>query len=229
MSETPESTLSVTDSIRGYVQQAFDNGIDLSVKSNRESMIKQFKDAFPKENPKTISTLFGKEIPKIAKAYNINPDDVKQKPAKKYSKDNEISITPTEQKSGIQTVSIKNPDVVGNQPTPIMQGQPQQYKYVVKSSQVSAFSNALFGIGQVFSEDLEDLTDDEAEDIGDLWQPILQEKIGNSEKGQTALAVGGTLGIVARKAKKAKDNRKIRKSKEAKERGTAIEPKKESG
>jgi len=67
---------------------------------------------------------------------------------------------------------------------------------------------------QVFSEDLEDLTKEESADLGDLWQPVAQAKLGNSDRGQAALAIGGTFGIMVRKAKKAKDNRKIRKEKE---------------
>ena len=134
MSESPDNNqISVIDRVREFLQQAFDNQIDLTVKSNRESMIKQFKEAYPNENPKTIQTLFGKEIPKMAQAYNVNPDDVKQQPAKKFTKSNQISVNIVEKKSTIRPVSIQNPAITGVQQgaKPIMSGigQPTQYKY----------------------------------------------------------------------------------------------------
>ena len=95
MSESPENNPpSVVDRVRDFIQQAFENQIDLGVRSNRDSLIKQFKETYPKENQKTISTLFGKELPKIAIANNIDPAKVKQKPAKQYTKDNDIKINP---------------------------------------------------------------------------------------------------------------------------------------
>jgi len=164
-------------------------------------------------------------IPKVAKAYGIEPDTVKKEPSKKFSKGLEGKKQIQEKKSGMQTVGIKNTNIVGQDGKPVVTGQ-QQFKYEIKSSQLAAFSNSMFGLFQVFSEDLEDLTDSESADLGDLWQPVAQAKLGNSDRGQAALAIGGTFGIVARKAKKAKANRKIRKEKEAKDKGTNI--KKES-
>jgi len=228
MSATESPTISAVDRVRGFLQQAFDNNIDLTVKSNRESMIKQFKELYPNDNQKTVQTLFGKEIPKMAKAYNINPDDVKQQPAKKFSKSNEITINATEKRSSIQSVKIQNPSIVGADPNkPVIAGigQPVNYKYEIKSSQVSAFSNSIWGFAQLFCEDLEDFTEDEANDIGDLCQPYLQTKIGNSDRGQATMMVGGVLGITARKAKTARVNRKIRKAKESEEKNK--EPKKD--
>lgn len=95
-SEESNPNFSLSDNVRSFIQQAYDNSIDLTVKSNREEMVKQFKDNFPDQNPKTIHILFSKEIPKIAKAYNIDPDNVKQKPSKKFTKDNEIKVNPKE-------------------------------------------------------------------------------------------------------------------------------------
>ena len=218
---------SLSDNVRSFIQQAYDNKIDLTVKSNREDMVKQFKEHFPKENPKTITTLFSKETPKISKAYGINPDDVKREPAKKFTKSNEIKTQPQEKKSGLKIVGMQNPALVDKNGKPIVvgtTGQTPVYKYEIKSSQISAFGNAALGLMQLFSEDLEDFTPSESDDIGDLWQPVAQAKLGNSDKGQTMLAVGGTFGILARKAKTAKANRKVRKEKEAQERGTEIEP-----
>ena len=219
----PESTFSLSDNVRSFIQQAFDNKIDLTVASNRKDMINQFKKAFPDEKADTIRVLFSQEIPKIAKAYGLNPDDVKKEPAKKFAKGLEKKTQIKEQKSNVKTVGIKNPAIVGTDGKPVVAGQPQAYKYEIKSSQLSAFSNSVYGLFQVFSEDLEDLTEDESADLGDLWQPVAQAKLGNSDRGQAALAVGGTFGIVARKAKKAKENRKVRKKKEAKEKGTDLE------
>ncbi len=225
-SEESPNTLSLSDSVRSFIQQAYDNKIDLTIKSNREDMVKQFKEHFPNENAKSIRVLFSQEIPKIAKAYNINPDDVKKEPSKKFSKDNEINVKSTEKKSGVKTVGVQNPAIVGNNGKPMIggAGQVTQYKYEIKSSQLSSFSNAMYGMFQVFSEDLEDLTDSESKDLGDLWQPYAQSKLGNNDRGQAVLAVGGTFGIMARKAKKAKANRKERKEKESKEKGTELEP-----
>ena len=222
MSSEPQTNFSLSDQVRSFIQQSFDNNIDLSIESNRKNMIKQFKEAFPDANANTVRTLFSQETPKIAKAYNINPDDVKREPAKKFTKDNEIKVKPTEKKSGIKTVSIQNPTVAGKI------GQLTQYKYEIKSSQLSSFSNAMYGMFQVFSEDLEDLTESESKDLGDLWQPVAQARLGNSDRGQAALTVGGTFGIMARKAKKAKQNRKIRKQKEKqKEKQESVTPTKD--
>ena len=177
-------------------------------------MIKQFKESYPKEKPTTVDSVFSREIPKIAKSYGVNPDDVKKSPAKKFSKDNEITVTTTEKKSGVK-VGIQNPAIISKDGTPKIIGTGvQPYKYEIKSSQLSSFSNAMYGMFQVFSEDLEDLTESESKDLGDLWQPYAQTKLGNNDRGQAVLAVGGTFGIMARKAKKAKQNRKERKEKE---------------
>ncbi|MCJ8305445.1 MAG: hypothetical protein HRU07_00155 [Nitrosopumilus sp.] len=229
MPEDGESQeFSLSESVRSFIQQAFDNKIDLSVPSNRKEMIKQFKEAYPKEKQSTIDPIFSREIPKIAKSYGVNLDDVKKTPAKKYSKNNEINVNATEKKSGVKTVGIKNPGIVNKDGDgkPVIGGigQPVQYKYEIKSSQLSAFSNSFYSLFQVFSEDLEDLTESESADLGDLWQPVAQQKLGNSDRGQAALAVGGTFEIMARKTKKAKENRKLRKEKESKERGTTLEP-----
>ena len=225
-SEESPGNFSLSDNVRAFIQQAFDNKIDLTVESNRKDMMKQFKEAYPKANESTVRVLFSKEIPKIAKAYNINPDDVKREPAKKFTKDNEINVKSTEKKSGVKTVGIQNPTIIGKDGKPAIGGigQVTTYKYEIKSSQLSAFSNSIWGFAQIFCEDLEDFTESESKDIGDLTQPFLQAKIGNSDRGQGALMVGGLLGITARKAKKAKQNRKIRKEKEVKERGTNLEP-----
>jgi len=218
--ETTNPEFSLSDNVRGFIQQAYDNKIDLTIKSNRDDMIKQFKDNFPDQNIKSIRTLFSTEIPKIATAYGIEPDTVKKEPSKKFSKTLEGKTKPQEKKSEVKTVSIKNPAT-------LRQGSPeniqQAYKYEIKSSQVSAFGNALWSLPQVFSEDLEDFTDSESSDIGDLWQPVLQARLGNHDNGQLVLAAGGTLGIVARKSKQARANRKIRKEKEAKDKGTDLE------
>ena len=216
------SDFSLSDNVRSFIQQAFDNKIDLSIASNRKSMIDQFKNSFPNEKPDTIRVLFSQEIPKVAKAYGVSPDDVKKEPAKKFAKGLEKKTKPKEVKSDIKTVGIKNPALVGADGKPVLAGQ-QPFKYEIKSSQLSAFSNSVFGMFQVFSEDLEDLTESESADLGDLWQPVAQAKLGNSDRGQAALAVGGTFGIMARKAKKAKQNRKDRKEKESKEKGTELE------
>ncbi len=226
MDESQEFSLS--ESVRSFIQQAFDNKIDLSVPSNRKEMIKQFKESYPKEKQSTIDSVFSREIPKIAKSYGVNPDDVKKTPAKKFSKDNEINVNTTEKKSGVK-VGIQNPAIISKDEAPklIGAGQTTQYKYEIKSSQLSSFSNAMYGMFQVFSEDLEDLTESESKDLGDLWQPYAQTKLGNSNRGQAVLAVGGTFGIMARKAKKAKHNRKLRKEKEVKEKGTDLEPSRE--
>ena len=210
---------SLSENVRSFIQQAFDNKIDLSVPSNRKEMIKQFKENFPKVKPSTIDSVFSREIPKIAKSYGVNPDEVKKSPAKKFSKDNEITVNATEKKSGIKIVGIKNPGIVSKDGKPAIGevGQVTSYKYEIKSSQLSSFSNAMYGMFQVFSEDLEDLTEAESADLGDLWQPVAQAKLGNSDRGQAALAVGGTFGIMARKAKKAKENPKVRKQKEKQE------------
>ncbi|MBI1663914.1 MAG: hypothetical protein IS860_10650 [Nitrosopumilus sp.] len=221
------SDFSLSDNVRSFIQQAYDNNIDLKIESNRKDMIKQFKEAFPNENPKTISTLFSNEIPKVSKAYGISPDDVKQKPSEKFSSKLKSKTKPKEQKSNIKTVGISNPNIVGKDGKPVIVRagtQQTQYKYKIKSSQLSSFSNAMYGMFQVFSEDLEDLTESESQDLGDLWQPVTQAKLGNSDRGQAALAVGGTFGIMARKAKKAKQNRKVRKEKESKEKGQSLEP-----
>jgi hypothetical protein len=226
MDEPQEFSLS--ESVRLFIQQAFDNKIDLSVPANRKEMIKHFKEAYPKVKPSTIDPMFSREIPKIAKSYGVNPDDVKKSPAKKYSKDNEINVNATEKKSGVK-VGIQNPAIIGKDGTlpKIVGAGTQPYKYEIKSSQLSAFGNAFYGMFQVFSEDLEDLTESESKDIGDLWQPYAQTKLGNNDRGQAVLAIGGTFGIMARKAKQAKHNRKLRKEKESKEKGTNLEPSRE--
>ena len=222
MSSEPQTNFSLSDQVRSFIQQSFDNNIDLSVESNRKNMIKQFKEAFPDANANTVRTLFSQETPKIAKAYNINPDDVKREPAKKFTKDNEIKVKPTEKKSGIKTVSIQNPTVAGKI------GQLTQYKYEIKSSQLSALGNSIWGTAQLFCEDLEDFTESESKDIGDLTQPYVQAKIGNSDRGHGVLMAGGLFGIVAKKAKKAKENRKIRKQKEKqKEKQESVTPTKD--
>ena len=168
-SSDASSDFSLSDNVRSFIQQAFDNKIDLSVASNRKSMIDQFKKAFPDEKPDTIRVLFSQEIPKVAKAYGVNPDEVKKEPAKKYSKGLEGKTKPQEKKSGLE---IKNPNIVGKDGKPIVVGNgagvQAQYKYEIKASQLSAFSNSAFGMLQLFSEDLEDLTEAEAADLGDL-------------------------------------------------------------
>ena len=144
-------------------------------------MVDQFKEAFPNEKPDTIRVLFSQEIPKMAPAYGIDPDSVKKEPSKKFAKGLEKKTKPQEKKSGIE---IKNPTVAttdGN--TVKTKGQPIQYKYEIKSSQLSAFSSSVYGFFQVFSEDLEDLTEEESKDLGDLWQPVAQAKLGNSKEG----------------------------------------------
>ena len=124
-----------------------------------------------------------------------------------------MGINPKQQRSNVVSpVGISNPAInpAGiNIQTPFIQ---TQNPYNINSKQVGAFCDSIYNLFQALSEDLEDLTKDEKEDLGDLWTPFAQQYI-QSNKGMAVLAVGGTSGMMARKVKTARAKRKERKEK----------------
>lgn len=215
-----DEELSNSDAVRSYIQKHFDEKIDLSVGSNRTNMIKNFKKENPDMKSGTIDALFSREIPKVGKAYNFNKEDLTKKSPVKYDK-KKLGTEIIKKESDIKTignVGIKNPELnPASKEYQFDQTKKIQYRYEIKDTQVKAFCESVYGLFQLAAKDLEDFTESEADDLGDLWQPLVQEKFGNSAKGQAALAVGGTSGILIKKVKKAKSKRKIRLEQEAKD------------
>ena len=215
---TENEGLNVSDSVRSFIQKHFDEGIDLRIKSNRTEMQKKFQKENPNFNQSTVRALFSQMIPEIGKAYNYQKEDLTRKPPTKYDK-SKLGTKITKKPSDIKTVGIKNPKLDPNQRDSLFEAEfRKKYQYEIKDTQITAFCDSLYGLMQlIVAKDLDDLTEQESSDLGDLWQPIAQDKLGNSAKGQAALAVGGTSGIILKKVKKAKEKRKIRLEKESKE------------
>ena len=196
-------------------QSIFDKDPEFfKVQSNRTKAIKEFMENNPDEKKNTVQALFSRIVPKIAKSYNVEPEEVKRETPDKFSKDLKKNIT----KKPIAPPGIKNPVIDPNQKQSIVDGMPKKvYQYEIKQSQVKATCDAIYGIFEMISEDIPELTEEESNDLGDLWQPVAQDKLGNSSRGQAALAVGGTAGIITKKVKEARANRKTRLEKESKE------------
>ena len=208
---------SITETLRSEITTKFDESPEFfSDKKNRISLKKELKSKYPDENPSTIDSIISRELPKIAKSYNLPESAVKDSPKQKFSKS--LSIKTKEKKSNIELPEVKNPKL--NPEIASQNIQPSPYN--ITEGQTSAFCDALYRLGQAIYSDLDDLSDEEKKDLGYLWGPLTQTRI-TGERGLAVLAVGGTAGIVARKIRDARKKKKETKTSEKK-----IEPPKET-
>lgn len=206
---------SSSEKVTAYISSIFDKDPEFfTIPSNRPKAIKEFLENNPDEKKNTVNSLFSRLVPKIAKTYNVEPEEVKRETPDKFSKKLKPNIT----KKPIAPPGIKNPVIDSAQKQSIADGMPKKiHQYEIKQSQVKATCDAIYGIFEMISQDIPTLTDEESNDLGDLWQPVAQDKLGNSSRGQAALAVGGTAGIITKKVRQARANRKTRLEKESKE------------
>ena len=209
---------SLAETIRSEISKKFDENPEyFSDKKNRINLKKELTEKYPEKNSSTIGSLVSRELPKIAKSYNVSEDKIKDSPKQKFAKS--LSIKTREKKSDISPPQVKNPIV---NPDVTSQNENIQHPYTITDGQISAFCDSLYHLAQAGYSDLDDLSDDEKKDLGYLWTPLAQSRI-SGERGLAVLAVGGTAGILGRKIKNAKTKKKKREEQKPK----TIEPPKE--
>ena len=201
----------ISDSVRSEIQKKYEENPEFFLeKKNRTNFVKELKSKFPNEKPQSIQSLFSSENPKIAKAYNVNPDAVKSIPKPKFS--SELKTNIKEKKADLP--KVQNPHLIPQaqeQQTPENQAIPNPYN--ITDTQISALADSVFNLVQAFDSDIEDLTETEKSDLGYLWTPLAQTRI-TGERSLALLALGGTVGIMGRKVKDARRKRKEKKEKE---------------
>ena len=188
-----------------------------TIKKNREKFVNDLIVRFPNENKSSLRSLFSRENPKIAKAFNIEPNDVKSKPRMKVSKalSENIGITPkpvdkpampaSEQASA---PTVQNPRV---NPTADGGPAPPSAAYNITDTQLGAFWDATYGLLAAAVGDAPKLTDTERKDLGLLWEPIAGELITDT-RAFAVFALIGTVGIFGRKIQEARAVKKAAKA-----------------
>lgn len=202
----PEET-SQAQKVRDYLYHSVESqNLDIKKKETRRQLIDQFKKDNPDIKPNAVESRFSKEFKNYAKNTGIPVSDIQSGQKKKVSSK---LIAPEPRPAEAPAMPVTNPYVNPQAPPNQFLGPQQLNPFGVNDRQVGAFLKSVFSIATAINEDMEDLTDDEQQDLGDLWTPLAQRHI-TGEKTHTIFALGGTVGILARKFRNARQKKKDR-------------------
>ena len=197
--------------VRDYLVHSVESqNLDIKNKEIRRELINQFKKENPDMKAKAIESRFSKEFKKYAQASGIPASEIQAGQKKKVS--SKLIDPQPQPATAPNAIPINNPYVNPNAPQPAFM-QPQVNPFGVNERQVGAFLKSVFSIASAMNQDIEGLTQDEQEDLSDLWTPLAQRHI-TGEKTHAIFAVGGTVGLLAHKISAARKKKQDREKEE---------------
>lgn len=207
---------SLSEMVKAHIEAEAKDGINFTQASNRRQSINRFCEKHTSEKRSSVSAIFSRQLGKVAKAAGENPADFKQQSRIKKNFDQSMNSTIKHSPADVPSPAVQNPGyrsplappaagpTLGAPGAPPPMPGPQ-----ITPETAGSFASAIYGGLQLFSADLEDLTKEESTDLGILLQPIMSARI-NSDRAYGIMAAGAILGIVARKAKRARAKKKER-------------------
>lgn len=201
-----EAETTQAQKVRDYlVHNVESQNLDIKKKEVRRKLIDEFKKENPEIKANAVESRFSKEFKSYAQAAGIPQTEIQAGQKKKVASK---LISPQPQPAAApNAVAINNPYVNPNAQQPAFMQQQPINPFGINERQVGAFAKSVFSIATAINPEIEDLTPDEQQDLGDLWTPLAQRHI-TGEKTHTIFAVGGTVGILARKIKEARRKKK---------------------
>lgn len=204
---------SMNQTTQKYLEDALDSGKDITDTKVRTEINLKIKEKFPDWNTQSIASSLSKSKMRIAKKRGIKPSNLGVGSKKKLFDDVldlEVDNTGKVEGEGLES---KNPLVAkkGKDGKPIIK---KERESKLSESVYASVGNLAYDAFALTDDDMEDLTEGEKKDIGNVMKALGDQYAG--EKAELVLGIGAIFGLFINKKRKAKSKRKARELKEGK-------------
>jgi len=201
---------SQNETIRTAVSDALDDGQNLNDLTQKKKLISKIKNDNPDFAEKSVKSTFSKYLKTESGKRGIQSKSIK--PKKSFS--SSMSVSTTE--------STKIPKV--ENPLATKTGEPEKPKTIIPLSLCESTGNTIYSSIRLHDSDMEDLTEQERKDFGEIIKYIA-DAFGGGEKFTAFMMITGVIGIMANKKRQAMKKRKNAKKLEEKKETPKIESK----
>lgn len=187
--------------IRQAISKALADKVNLNDKTEKKKLIETIMKDNQTFKKSSVEATYSKFLKSEVSKQGMNPAEFKQRTRAKYDE----SLNPTIKDGSTQGVKVENPLVKKNP------NDKSEIKIVEKTdfplSSCTSLGSMMYSAFSITDEDMEDLTDLERKDLGEILKPLL-DRFAQGDKATAIVSVGAIFGLFISKKREARRKRK---------------------